>query len=422
MIRRTVATAPGQWGVEMEKVSSTAVTVASDPAELGVAATIGAAYLRTTVLPEIVTADGEVSLRRVDTPRYVDKKTLGEGGIGHVALVEDRDIGRTVALKRLKPDQAGHGSLLRFVEEVRVMGQLEHPNIVPVHDVGVDPEGRLYFVMKKIEGETLADIIAKLAAGNLHYHHLYPFESRIDIFASVLQAIAYAHANGVIHRDIKPANVMIGEFGEVALMDWGIAKRVRGDAPAMPVVEATDDLVEVGHDRFRTRQGSLLGTPAYMSPEQARGANDDVREQSDIYALSVLLFELMTLEHPYAGAKSLPELFDAIARSEPKFPSFVRSPHQSRMVPVELGKLILRGMESDPAKRFQSVGEMISALHRVTTGTFPITCHVTALKRVMMAVVHAIEIAPHVVLLGVLSTLGLAVFALTTIVRGLWHP
>ena len=156
--------------------------------------------------------------------RYEPVKLLGAGGMGEVVLVQDQDIARRVAIKRLLPEMTHPALLARFVDEIRTVGRLEHPNIVPIHDVGVDELGRYYFVMKFVEGETLESIIAKLSAGDPAYHARYSYERRIEIFLGLLHALEYAHANGVVHRDIKPANVMVGRYGEVVLMDWGIAK------------------------------------------------------------------------------------------------------------------------------------------------------------------------------------------------------
>src|SRR5262249_26554491 len=160
----------------------------------------------------------------------------------------------------------------RFVEEIRTIGRLEHPNIVPIHDVGVDERGDYYFVMKFVDGETLESIIDKLAAGDRAYHAKFGFERRVQIFLALLEAVRFAHTRGIVHRDIKPANVMVGAYGEVVLMDWGIAKSLHGDS----VPEETPrPLVHASGSRrgtlFETQLGQLVGTPAYMSPEQARG-------------------------------------------------------------------------------------------------------------------------------------------------------
>ena len=173
-----------------------------------------------------------------------------------------------MAVKRPGANTGEAGSIARFVEEVRTVGQIKHPNIVPIHDVGVDEEGQYFFVMKYVEGETLETIIEKRAAGDPQYHRRYTQERRVEIFLGILDAIHYAHARGFIHRDIKPANIMVGPYGEVVVMDWGLAKRVKADTSlALPANDPPAPL-DTGKDLYRTRAGTLLGTPAYMSPEQ----------------------------------------------------------------------------------------------------------------------------------------------------------
>src|SRR6185312_9441186 len=143
------------------------------------------------------------------------------------------------AVKRLLPDLTSPPILARFVDEIRTVGRLEHPNIVPIHDVGVDELGRYFFVMKYVEGETLESIIDKLAAGDPAYLAKYSVEVRIELFLGILHALEYAHAQGVVHRDIKPANVMVGRYGEVVLMDWGISKPIAEKRDPAAAAEAT---------------------------------------------------------------------------------------------------------------------------------------------------------------------------------------
>ncbi|MBK8697929.1 MAG: serine/threonine protein kinase [Deltaproteobacteria bacterium] len=185
---------------------------------------------RSTVLP---TWDGGAVFREGQL-RYERLQSLGEGGMGEVSLARDHDIERRVAIKRLRPEHANTSALLRFAQEVRTIGSLEHPNIVPVHDVGIDEEGQHYFVMKYVEGETLESVIEKLQAHDPATERRFPIEARAQLFLGILRAVQYAHARGIIHRDIKPANIMVGPYGEVMLMDWGLARPVRGAEVVFP--------------------------------------------------------------------------------------------------------------------------------------------------------------------------------------------
>jgi serine/threonine-protein kinase len=315
---------------------------------------------RTTVLPRVQRVDQQLSLHHHGLSRYETDKVLGEGGCGVVEKAMDNDIGRPVAIKRLRPEIQGPAHLARFVEEIQLVGRLEHPNIVPIHDVGADAPGDYYFVMKYVDGESLEQIIAKLNAGDADYHLRYPVERRVEIFIGVLQAIDYAHGRRLVHRDIKPANVMVGPKGEVQVMDWGIARNL-------------DD-----NEKAAEEMGQLVGTPLYMSPEQAAGMPAD--ERSDIYSLCMLFHELLTLRHPLAEKNSLAGVLLGVATEEVPFASFVNHPHQAP-APAELAWFLAAGLHKDPAKRFPSVAAMLTRLRLRSEGQFPVRCPLTLNKR-----------------------------------------
>jgi len=371
-----------------------------------------------SVLPRLdATSDGAVRLAPSDGRRYETLKKLGEGGMGEVALVEDRDIGRQVALKRLLGPQSAP-ALARFVDEVRTIGRLEHPNIIPIHDVGVDEHGALFFVMKYVEGETLESVIAKLRAGDPDAHRRYDVTRRVEIFVGLLRALQYAHERGVIHRDIKPANVMVGRFGEVVLMDWGVARPVGGSregnaAPGTALV-AADGRASV------TSAGSLVGTPLYMSPEQARGQNDALDARSDLYSACVLFDELLDLRHRHEHVQSLPGVLLAIQTTDPApATTFFDSGLNPNGVPAELAHFLRRGLARDPAARWQSAGEMVDELHAILDGRCRIQCAATFTKRVSRELGRFVDHRPRLALfavsvatLGTLALLGNAVFDL----------
>jgi serine/threonine-protein kinase len=307
----------------------------------------------------------------------------------------DLDIGREVAIKRLRPEAQGAASLARFVDEIRTVGVLEHPNIVPIHDVGVDEDGALYFVMRRVQGQTLESIIDRLAAGDPLALAHWTFERRVHVFRQLLDAVAFAHGQGILHRDIKPANVMVGHFGEVFLMDWGIAKPVAAPEQARPRLDPAPLPVRV----TATHVGSLIGTPAYMSPEQARGETVDAR--SDVYSLSVLFHELLGLTHYLSGATTLEAVLNGVQHVRVPMVGGVSSPHQSP-APMDLSWFVHKGVQKDPAKRYQSVAEMIERLDAREDGRIPIQCHVTFTKRVSREILRWVDRHPLVFTMALL--------------------
>jgi serine/threonine-protein kinase len=294
------------------------------------------------------------------------------------------------------------------VDEVRLTGRLDHPNIVPLHDVGCDDRGRFYFVMKKLDGETLEAIIERLRDGDPTTHQRFPIPVRVEIFLGVLRAIEFAHAQRIVHRDIKPSNIMIGRYGEVVVMDWGIAKRLDDDlSEALDAAVPPTDEVPAGNvarRNFRTRVGTLLGTPAYMAPEQARGDNHLVDERSDIYSLCVVLYELLTLRHYLEDATDLPALLDGVRTRVAPPAGTSQNPHQPG-VPMELSFFVERGMAKQREGRYASAGEMLDALHRVMGGTFPVSCPVTLMKRGVAGLARTIDSHPGAMVLGLGGTL-----------------
>ncbi|MCB9640283.1 MAG: serine/threonine protein kinase [Myxococcales bacterium] len=343
-----------------------------------------------TVLPRLSAgADGKMELVHLDAQRYQPLKKLGEGGAGEVVLVKDNDIRRMVAMKRIKEDKRNAAQIIRFLEEVQTVGQLEHPNIVPIHDVGIDNEDNYYFTMKFVQGETLSEIIDKLRAGDESYHKRYSFERRVHIFIEILQAINFAHQHGYIHRDIKPENIMIGEYGEIQVMDWGIAKKIREveQFPTPQVSQSTQQVIDRiknelgdswGERVFQTQQGQLIGTPAYMSPEQAMGYPLD--EHSDIYSLTALFYEFVNLRHYLEHKTTLTDLLMGIVRETPLDSEQLSNPHQGP-VPREICFFLRRGLQKDPEHRFQSVREMLDEMQANLEGRICVHCPSTLLKR-----------------------------------------
>jgi eukaryotic-like serine/threonine-protein kinase len=340
---------------------------------------------RSTVLPRIEMVGTEPRLVLGTQRRYETVRRLGEGGFGEVLGARDDDIGREVAVKRLHPEMRSPGVLARFAEEVRTIGSLEHPNIVPIHDVGVEENGDYYFVMKYVAGDTLESIIDKLAAGDASTHARFGVERRVQIFLALLEAVAFAHSKGILHRDIKPANVMVGAYGEVVLMDWGIAKRLRDPGLAPEEISPEPSPISKNSDAggsrgalYQTRNGELVGTPAYMSPEQSRG--EPIDERSDVYALSLLFYELLTLKHPLAEKTTLPDMLRAISHESPPLAGMLNHPHQPS-TSMDLSWFLRKGLAKDPAERYATVSEMITRLERRAEGIIPVQCPITFMKQ-----------------------------------------
>jgi serine/threonine protein kinase/formylglycine-generating enzyme required for sulfatase activity len=288
--------------------------------------------------------------------RYAVIREIARGGMGKVIEVEDNDLRRSVALKVLRKEMLDRKDLVeRFLEEAQITGQLEHPNIVPVHEIGVDGRGNLYFTMKLVEGEELSSIFKRLRKKDPSAEQAYPITRLVDIFIKVCEGVAFAHSRGVIHRDLKPANIMVGRFGEVQIMDWGVAKivgRKEDTADRAVVSDRRDD------DAARTMVGSILGTPSYMSPEQARGEVNTMGPEADIFSLGVIMYEMLALVTPWTAQTSA-QVLQQVKEFDPDPPS-KREPE--RKIPAELEKLAMKCLEKAPHKRIGTAAELIDNL------------------------------------------------------------
>jgi tetratricopeptide (TPR) repeat protein len=249
--------------------------------------------------------------------RYQIAGEIARGGIGVVLKARDVDLGRDVAMKVLHPDHADESALIpRFVEEAQIGGQLQHPGIVPVYELGLDDRKRPYFTMKLVRGRTLSALLRE---------GVEPAGGRfVRIFEQICQTMAYAHARGVVHRDLKPANVMVGNFGEVQIIDWGFAKvlprggvadEIAAREEANPLDEIDIRTVRSGPDGSTSVSGSAQGTPAYMAPEQALGRVEALDERTDVFCLGAMLCEILTGQPPYAGL-DLREMLSAAASGD----------------------------------------------------------------------------------------------------------
>ncbi len=300
--------------------------------------------------------------------RFSDAAEIGRGGIGRVLVAFDAFLGREIAVKELLGEAGGSqpstprtdgasrttAAMGRFLREARVTGQLEHPNIVPVYEVGQRADGTLYYTMKLVRGRTLAKALAACAslADRLKLLHHY-----VDL----CNAVAYAHSRGVVHRDLKTENVMLGEFGETVVLDWGLAK-VKGQRDVRGRELARD--LSVLHDAGagRTVDGAAIGTPAYMSPEQAEGLIDQIDERSDVWSLGAVLYEVLTGRPPFEGVTPF-EIVGKVLKDDVAPPGTLCAG-----VPAELAAVASKALTRDPAKRYQRAGELSDEVQAFMTG------------------------------------------------------
>ncbi|CAN5136059.1 hypothetical protein BH09MYX1_BH09MYX1_13810 [soil metagenome] len=289
--------------------------------------------------------------RKTPAERQVVERPLAAGGMGSVEIVLDRALGRRMARKSIHGILSSDPRMLRmFLREARTTGLLDHPNVVPVYDVG-ERDGHLYFTMKLVEGRTLKDLIREVGDAPLEPNALF---NMLDVVVKVCDALAFAHARAVIHCDIKPANVMVGDFGEVYLMDWGIA-RLQGsgspsDRASQPEIDPTAD--EPQPPSGETGD-AVLGTASYMSPEQAEGSRFLLDARSDIFSVGAMIYEILTGRPPYK-AESHGETIELARSASFKPPSAVVG--DSR-VPPELERIVMKAMARHRSDRY---GEAIA--------------------------------------------------------------
>ncbi len=311
--------------------------------------------------------------------RYEPGQVLGAGGMGEVRLHKDRRIGRRVARKTMH-DSADPLVMARFLREVRVQGQLEHPAVVPVYDLDVDDQNQVYFTMKRVRGETLESVLQHLRKGDPAWTHRFGARRLLSAYAQVCLAVHYAHTRKVLHRDLKPSNLMFGDFGEVYVLDWGIAKvlgeaelptAARGPREADPADPATLDVAGstavVADSGSLTVGGAVLGTLAYMAPEQLDRDATRLDARTDVYALGAILFEILTLTPLRRGADAR-ELLQHVTAKEVPRPS-----DRTATVPPELDELCVSALQPDPARRPSTAGELAEAVERYLDGDHNLT-------------------------------------------------
>lgn len=322
-------------------------------------------WARERIVPSTATVGSILGhVRRPSTERLEIEARVASGGMGAIDVAVDRALDRRIAIKTLHPHLRPDENAVRmFLREARLTGLLDHPHIVPVYDLG-ERDGQLFFSMKLVEGKTLADLVAALPRGVPDTATLYML---LDVVAKVCDALAFAHSRGVIHCDVKPANVMVGDFGQVFLMDWGIARLVAVDGPQSMRTTPGSSLGGGGNAPARSTSAtdnSVIGTPCYMSPEQARGDRKKLDARSDVFLIGALLYELLTHRPPYVSSDRTETL--ALAASA-RFPS-PRKAAGAVAVPLELERIVMRAMARKPEERYASAAELREDLVRFMRG------------------------------------------------------
>jgi len=282
--------------------------------------------------------------------RYAYFKTIARGGKAIIQSCKDLHLSRVVCYKKLRPEfAADETEQRRFLREARVSAALQHPNSIPTYEVGRDSRGNYYFTMKLVHGYTLRELLDE------KYRERYDLTQLIDVLIQVGQALQYAHSHRVIHRDIKPENILVGPYGEVILMDWGLAKVWKRDGT--PDEPATPEALAKGaRTSSLTGAGQLEGTIAYMSPEQI-DKDPQIDFRTDLYSLGVVLYEILARRTPVVG-EMVDEMIDQIQNAPPPRPSELTTAY----VPRLLETLALQCIEKSPDDRIQSCGELIRGL------------------------------------------------------------
>ncbi|MCC7170015.1 MAG: protein kinase, partial [Planctomycetes bacterium] len=306
--------------------------------------------------------------RGPSSSRYRLKGEVAQGGMGIILRVWDEDLRRHLAMKVMLDEQEGAASRLsRFLEEAQVTGQLDHPGIVPVHELGIDANGRVYFTMKLVKGKTLAQVFEAVKHGDDGWN----VTRALSVVLRVCEAMAFAHEKGVIHRDLKPANIMVGRFGETYVMDWGLA-RVLGKKDTKDIRPRRQDSVSIVHTSRReslggtpnspllTMDGDLVGTPVYMPPEQAHGDLERIDARSDVYAVGAILYHLLSGQMPYVEPGTSPAPYTILDRVKAGPPTALHTLVKS--APAELLAICDKAMERDPDRRYASMLDLADDL------------------------------------------------------------
>ncbi|MGH8046330.1 MAG: serine/threonine-protein kinase [Chthoniobacterales bacterium] len=308
--------------------------------------------------------------------KYRVEGELGSGGMKSVLRTFERATERNVAMAVLRDPSASRRKMTRFVREARITAALEHPNIVPIYEIGLDATGKPYFTMKLLGGESLQSILQRIHAGYGDYRKRYPLNSLLQVFRGVCNAISFAHSRGVVHLDLKPANIQVGDFGDVLVLDWGLARVLEKD----PVLFPNRLILDKSLQEYPSE--GVSGTPKFMSPEQSRGENDALDERTDIYSLGAILYAILNCRKPSGKPDR-------------------RTRQENVKIPPALEAVATKAMSEDPDHRYETVEELACDVRAYVEGFATEAQHAGALTLLWLLIKRH-----HVV--AALTTVGLA--------------
>ncbi len=348
---------------------------------------------------------------------------VGSGGMKNILRVNDRDTSRKIAMAVIKDDNQTDNTLNRFVHEARIAANLQHPNIIPIYDIGVDNNNSPFFTMKLIAGKSLSNILEQLSKNNLEYIEKYSLLHLLQIFQKVCDAIAYAHSKDIIHLDLKPENIQVGEFGEVLVLDWGLAKQIQKSEDKRQTTEdkrqTTEDKRQTAEDKSLrtdnkkqkaetkiefTMDGVVKGSVGYMAPEQAAGLNNKKDFRTDIFSLGAILYSILTLKRPIDADNIDTAIMQTV---EGQFlPPSLRA--KKRMIPATLEAITLKAMTLVPEERYQSVSKLEKDIDAYLCG------FITSVEEASFLKLFVLFIKRHKAISAVISACFILVILLTS--------
>ncbi len=341
---------------------------------------------------------------------YQELRTIGVGGVGAVFSAREPGLNREIALKILRPQFRGQTERIEsFIHEARVTARIDHPNIVPVHRMGVFDDIGVYFTMKKIDGETLRAVLRKLEEDRPGYRRKYPLRRLLEIYLAACNGVAFSHRNGILHGDLKPGNIMVGDYGEVVVMDWGMASyhqelnrsyRTGAEKDLTPVTQVRDTHPEAEAEPDQAR---IAGTPPFMAPEQLTGETG-ATIQTDVYALGTILYTILTWRSaPFDVDLPRDELCQQVARGE-FTPPHKKAP-RGWVIPLELDAICLKAMARDRRQRYYTVNELIADIRNYLDG-YPVAAYSPAPLYRLTKLVRRRPLIPATLLAALLTWLG----------------